>query len=127
MLPKIILVTGANGQLGNELRVLHEKYPQYRFVFADREELSIDDEEEVRKYFARLHPSFCVNCAAYTAVDKAESEIEQAKRINTNAVAFLAAACREHNSIFIHISTDYVFDGSFSSQYREDHPTNPVI
>src|ERR1700730_18115334 len=123
---KIILVTGANGQLGNELRILHERYPQYQFVFAGREELSIDNEEEVRKYFARLHPVVCINCAAYTAVDKAETEREQAKRINADAVGFLAAASHEHNSLFIHISTDYVFDGNSASPYKEDHQTNPV-
>ena len=126
MFPRIILVTGANGQLGNAFARLEENYPQYRFELTGREVLAIDDEEAVKKYFTRIRPFVCVNCAAYTAVDKAETEVEQAKRVNADAVGFLAAACHEQNSIFIHISTDYVFDGYSSIPYKENDPTNPV-
>jgi dTDP-4-dehydrorhamnose reductase len=123
---KTILVTGANGQVGNEFRVLAEKYPQYNFLFAGREDFAIEDFTAVKKYFAANTINFCVNCAAYTAVDKAETEKENAFLINAAAAGNLAAVCAAHNTQFIHISTDYVFDGTGTQPYKETNATNPI-
>lgn len=123
---KTILVTGANGQLGNEMQVIAKAYPAYHFLFVTREQLPIDDATLVKKYFAENKIDVCVNCAAYTAVDKAETEIEKATAINGNAVGNLAALCKQNTIAFIHISTDYVFDGTADSPYTTDHPVNPV-
>jgi dTDP-4-dehydrorhamnose reductase len=123
---KTILVTGSNGQLGSEMQVIAAAYPAYQFLFVSRQELPIDDEAAVKEYFATHEIAVCVNCAAYTAVDKAESEIEKANAINGTAVGILAALCKESNALFIHISTDYVFDGTATIPYKEDHPVSPV-
>lgn len=123
---KTILVTGANGQLGNEMQVISKQYPVYNFLFVTRNELPIDDIDAVKKYFAEHAIDVCVNCAAYTAVDKAESETEKANAINGTAVGNLAALCKQYNAAFIHISTDYVFDGTATSPYKAEHPVNPV-
>ena len=123
--PKI-LVTGANGQLGKELRQLAPLHPQFEFVFLSREDLSIHHFELIKNTFKAYHPQYCINCAAYTNVDKAESEKELAFLVNGEAVAVLAAVCKEYNSKFIHISTDYVFDGTAGTPYKEDDPVNPV-
>jgi dTDP-4-dehydrorhamnose reductase len=120
-----IMVTGANGQLGMELRELSVSYSQYNFIFLSHNELAIENADEIKLYFEKNHPQFCINCAAYTAVDKAELEKEQAFLINGEAVGNLAVACKEHNTKFIHISTDYVFDGTASVPYKEDAPVNP--
>lgn len=120
-----IMVTGANGQLGRELSELSASYPEYDFLFLSHSELEIENAVKVKSFFKKNLPQFCINCAAYTAVDKAESEKEQAFLINGEAVGNLAVACKEHNTKFIHISTDYVFDGNASVPYKEDAPTNP--
>ncbi len=123
---KTILVTGANGQLGKEMQVIAASFPGYNYLFVAKDSLAIDDAEAVKEYF-EAHPiDHCVNCAAYTAVDKAETETENAMRINATAVGNLAAVCREYNTQFIHISTDYVFDGTADSPYKEEHPVSPV-
>lgn len=122
--PKI-LVTGSNGQLGKELRKLASAWPQYELIFLGREDLPIHHFEMVRQYFSVYHPAFLVNCAAYTAVDRAEQEKDLAMQVNGEAVGVLAAVCKENNCRFIHISTDYVFDGTASTPYREDAATNP--
>jgi dTDP-4-dehydrorhamnose reductase len=122
---KGILVTGANGQLGNELKELATLYPQFEFIFSGKENLPIQHFEQVRNFFKVTHPQYCINCAAYTAVDKAEDEKELAFRINGEAVSILAAVCKEYNTKFIHVSTDYVFDGTATIPYKEDSPTNP--
>lgn len=121
----LILVTGANGQLGKELQALAASYPQYEFIFLSRENLSIHHAGEVKKAFALYQPQYCINCAAYTAVDKAESEKELAFSINGEATGVLAAVCKETDCHFIHISTDYVFDGTATTPYPEDAPVNP--
>jgi dTDP-4-dehydrorhamnose reductase len=123
-----IWITGANGQLGNEFRILAASYPQFDFLFTSRNELPIDDYPKLDEYFAVNQPAHCINCAAYTAVDKAELEEEQHDvfGINADAVEMLAANCRENNTKLIHISTDYVFDGTATKPYREDDPTNPM-
>ncbi|MFM6925533.1 MAG: dTDP-4-dehydrorhamnose reductase [Ferruginibacter sp.] len=121
-----ILVTGANGQLGKELQVLAQDYPSYHFLFVTKEELNIADVGAIEKYFAAQPIDFCINCAAYTAVDKAESDPENAFIINGTAVATLAAACKKNNTQLIHISTDYVFDGTATQPYKETDKSNPV-
>src|SRR6187549_4240031 len=97
-----ILVTGSNGQLAKELREFSSLHTGLDFVFLSREELPINQFELVRKYFNTLKPAYCINCAAYTAVDKAESEKELAFLVNGEAVGTLAAVCKEHNTKFIH-------------------------
>ena len=121
-----ILVTGANGQLGNELRLLESAYPGFHFLFESRQGLPIHDYERMLRFFEANHPAFCINCAAYTAVDKAESEKEQAYLINAQAVGRLAEICRREQCRFLHISTDYVFDGKSSVPYKENDPVDPV-
>ncbi len=106
-----IIVTGANGQLGNELRELSPQYPQYRFIFLSKDELDISDAEKIFLVFKNTVPDFCINCAAYTAVDKAEIEKEAAYKINAGSVSNLAKAAKKTRTQFIHISTDYVFNG----------------
>jgi dTDP-4-dehydrorhamnose reductase len=123
---KTILVTGANGQLGSEMQVVAAAFPHYTFLFVTKDELPIDNAETVTRYFNTHSIDVCVNCAAYTAVDKAETEKEKAFAINGEAVGTLAAACKKANTLFIHISTDYVFDGTGTSPYQEDHPVHPV-
>jgi len=121
----LVLVTGANGQLGKELRQLETKWPEFEFLFLSREDLPIHHFELVRNFFKATHPSFLINCAAYTAVDKAEQEEELAFQTNAEAVGVLAAICKEQDCKFVHVSTDYVFDGLANRPYREDDLTNP--
>lgn len=126
MAASTILVTGSNGQLGSELKELAAAYPQYRFCFFSRNELAVDNAEEVERAFALLRPQYVINCAAYTAVDKAESEKEDALAVNAKAVGLLARAAKKFGTRFLHISTDYVFDGSSQHPLREDAPVAPV-
>src|ERR1700722_11401554 len=121
-----VLVTGANGQLGRELQVLATSFPALDFLFFDRATLSIADPDAINTFFARERPAFCINCAAYTAVDKAESERETAFLINGDAVGYLATACRNTGARFIHISTDYVFNGLSETPLKEDDATDPI-
>lgn len=121
-----IIVTGANGQLGQELQRLSPDFPAYTFHFYTRAELDIANAGQVRRVFEALKPAYCINCAAYTAVDKAESEQEVAFAINAEGTKNLAIACRERDVRFIHISTDYVFNGRGERPYKEDDPTDPV-
>lgn len=121
-----ILVTGANGQLGNELKVIAPRYPGYHFIFITKEELAIEKFEAVKKYFEGHVIDYCINCAAYTAVDKAETEKENSFLINTEAVGNLAEVCKEFDVQLIHLSTDYVFDGTASEPYTETDKTSPV-
>jgi dTDP-4-dehydrorhamnose reductase len=123
---KNVLVTGANGQLGQELRQLSSGHPEFDFLFTTRETLSLENPEGISAFFGKNKFDICINCAAYTAVDKAESEKERAFRINGEAVGRIASECRKIKIPFIHISTDYVFDGTATSPLREDDPVNPV-
>lgn len=123
---KTILVTGANGQLGNEMRVISSDYHAFNFLFVTKDDLRIDDMDAVKNYFSSHSIDYCVNCAAYTAVDKAETESEIALLINATAVGNLAAVCKNYSTQFIHISTDYVFDGTATVPYKENHPVAPV-
>jgi dTDP-4-dehydrorhamnose reductase len=120
-----ILVTGANSQLGKELQQLSLSFPRYEFIFLSKEKLQVTDFESVKNSFKVYNPRFCINCAAYTAVDKAESEKELAFLINGEAPGVLAAVCKEYNCRFIHISTDYVFNGKAFVPYKEDSPVDP--
>jgi dTDP-4-dehydrorhamnose reductase len=123
---KTILVTGANGQLGKEFGLLANTFPQYVFLLAGKENLAIDNTEALENYFVRHKIDYCVNCAAYTAVDKAEAEKEKAFLINADAAGKLATVCKMHHTQFIHISTDYVYDGNGTQPYKETDPVNPV-
>ena len=123
---KTILVTGANGQVGREFQLLSLHFKNYTFLFATKEDLSIADENAVTNFFENNKIDVCINCAAYTAVDKAETEKEIATSVNATAVGYLAKACKNHLANFIHISTDYVFDGNGSNPYKENDTTNPV-
>ena len=125
-LKKNILVTGANGQLGREFQQNKNNFSNYHFVFTTKDALSITDENAVKSFFKNNKIDICINCAAYTAVDKAETERELATAVNSTAVGYLAKACKKNNAEFIHISTDYVFDGNGTNPYKENDQTNPV-
>jgi len=121
-----ILITGAHGQLGNELKVLAENYPQWEFLFTDVDSLDIADGNAVIKYFQEIKPDYIINCAAYTAVDKAESDTEIAGRINAIAPGIIANVTRRISAKIIHISTDYVFDGKAFLPLFESDEVNPT-
>jgi dTDP-4-dehydrorhamnose reductase len=120
-----ILITGSNGQLGNEIRVASSSYPFYNFIFTDIAELDITSAQQVEQFFRRNNIDIIINCAAYTAVDRAEEEPALAMLVNYEAVVNLVRACKVCDSFLVHISTDYVFDGKSSEPYREDDPTHP--
>jgi len=121
-----ILVTGANGQLGNECRTLAAARTDANFVFTDIAELSITDEAAISDIFSKNNFDYCINAAAYTAVDAAEQDVDMSRAINATAVEYLAAACHEYNCKLIHISTDYVFDGENANGYKEEDATAPI-
>ena len=124
---KTILVTGANGQLGKSLQQIAPDYDgQYRFLFTDVDTLDITDIAALRRIVTTEKVDILINAAAYTAVDKAESDIERAYLLNETAVANLATVAKENNAFFIHLSTDYVFDGKSSVPYRIDDQTGPT-
>ena len=121
-----VLVTGANGQLGNELRRRASGGGSCRYVFTDVAELDITDLEAVRRCMDAEGISVVVNCAAYTNVDKAEDDVVVADAINHLAVGNLALACRERDAVLLHVSTDYVFGGRGNVPYREEDATCPL-
>lgn len=118
-----ILVTGCKGQLGTELQKISDA--EHRWLFTDVDTLDICNKEDVEVFFETNSIDLCINCAAYTAVDKAEDEPQIAERINSYAPQILAETCLRHDALLIHISTDYVFDGTSSTPYKEDEPVNP--
>lgn len=120
--PKI-LVAGANGQLGRELQELAAGTPGIEFVFLSRADMPIHHPELVRHFMNTIQPGYLINCAAYTAVDRAESEADKAFIVNGEAPGMLAGICREHNCRFVHISTDYVFSGTGNVPYKETDAT----
>jgi len=122
----VILVTGANGQVGRALRELAPNFPAYRFVFLSREDLPVHHFGAVENYFQTLRPFFCINCAAYTHVDRAEDEPDLARLVNAESAGVLAAVCNSYHAGFVHLSTDYVFDGRTTVPYREDDAVNPI-
>jgi dTDP-4-dehydrorhamnose reductase len=122
---KRILITGANGQLGNEMRVLSEEYPEHTYFFTDVAELDICNEQAVMDFVKANGIHTIVNCAAYTAVDNAEDHVEFCTRLNADAVGYLAKSAEANGAEFIQISTDYVFDGTAHAPYQETDPTCP--
>ena len=122
---KNILITGANGQLGNEMRVLSAENPEYTYFFTDVAELDICNEQAVMDFVKANGIQTIVNCAAYTAVDNAEDNVELCTRLNADAVGYLAKSAEANGAEFIQISTDYVFDGTAHVPYRETDPTCP--
>ena len=121
-----ILITGANGQLGNCLRDLAAEYQdKYRFFYTDVEELDITDAAAIDRYVIDNHINIIINAAAYTAVDKAEDDVEMAYKLNRDAVRNLAEVAREHNCLLVHVSTDYVFSGEACHPYKEDDTPAP--
>jgi dTDP-4-dehydrorhamnose reductase len=121
-----ILITGSNGQLGSELKEVSAIYPFYNFIFTDIAELDITDEQEVELFFSETNIDVLVNCAGYTAVDRAEDEPDLAKLINYEAIANLVKVCKKYDTYLVHISTDYVFDGRNNRPYTEDDRPNPA-
>lgn len=120
-----ILITGCNGQLGNEFQKIANSEIDYNWIFTDVDTLDICNTIEVHNFFDKNKIDVCINCAAYTAVDKAENEEDKARLINSNAVKILANTCKSHNSTLIHISTDYVFDGTSEYPYKENDKVCP--
>ncbi|MGK4566550.1 dTDP-4-dehydrorhamnose reductase [Flavobacterium sp. 3HN19-14] len=122
----VVLVTGAGGQLGEALQFVAPDYPQMRFVFCNSSELDIANQQNCETIFDQFQPDFCINAAAYTAVDKAESESEKAFLINVTGAKNIAESCKKHRTILLHVSTDFVFDGEKDTPYSEKDATHPT-
>ncbi len=120
-----ILITGANGQLGSEMQILAKENPQHDYYITDVQELDICDEETVQAYISLNKINVIVNCAAYTAVDKAEDNADFCRKLNSEAPGILARAAELHQAAMIQISTDYVFDGTAYLPYSEEHEPCP--
>ena len=123
---KQVLVTGANGQLGLAIKAATAAYPELSFVFAGKKELDVTSPGQIEVFFRANRFDFCINAAAYTQVDKAEDEPEAAYLLNETAPRLLAEACKKHGVFLIHISTDYVFDGTKGSPYTAEDRPNPI-
>ncbi|MEZ8003541.1 MAG: dTDP-4-dehydrorhamnose reductase, partial [Patiriisocius sp.] len=121
-----LLVTGSNGQLGQCLKQLLLSATDISCYFAAREDLDITNSDEIQRFFSEHNFDYCINTAAYTNVEKAESEQKEAFLINAEGAYSLAKACKKHNVVLLHISTDYVFDGMAKTPYQEQDPTNPL-
>jgi len=121
----VILVTGSNGQLGNELKIVSENFYGYDFIFTDVDTLDITNYDSTSEYIKKTQPDWIINCAAYTLVDKAESEPDKAILINGAAVNNIAEAIKGTECRFVHVSTDYVYDGKSNVPYNENIETNP--
>lgn len=121
-----ILVTGGNGQVALEIKDIAKSNQQFNFIFLSKEELAIDDKEALMLFFEKNHIQYVINCAAYTAVDKAEQERKKAFLINGDAVGNLAAICKMHGTTFIHLSTDYVYDGKNQKPLKESNAVSPL-
>lgn len=126
LVQKNILVTGSNGQLGNEIRRISANHENnFRFFFTDVAELDITDLKAVDSFIKENNIKYIINCAAYTAVDKAEDDVDLCYKINRDAVANLGLAATNNNAKVIHISTDYVYDGTANKPYVETDTVNP--
>lgn len=123
---KTVLVTGASGQLGKCLQELAEVETSLDWHFFDSSEIDITSEEDLDQCFKSKRIDYCINCAAYTNVEKAESETEKAYQINAEALKFLSLTCKKNRTVLIHISTDYVFDGRAVMPYTEEDHANPI-
>ena len=122
----VVLVTGAGGQLGQSLRYIATNYPEIHFVFCNSAQLDITNQNNVQSVFDLYKPNYCINTAAYTAVDKAETDREKAHLINVVGAENLAKTCKEYNTILLHVSTDFVFDGTKTTTYSEADIPNPT-
>jgi len=122
---KNILITGSNGQLGSEIREISDQYENYNFIFTDVEELDLTISEDIVSFFTDNKIDACINCAAYTAVDKAEDEVELAMLVNSTAVENLSKVCKNNGTLLFHISTDYVFNGKHFMPYVETDTVSP--
>lgn len=120
-----ILVLGSEGQLGKCLRDL-AKHINYQWIYSDIDSLDITNAADTDAFITALKPRLVINCSAYTAVDNAETDSDMAYSVNARAVEILAASCKNNDSRFIHISTDYVFDGRKNTPYIETEATNPM-
>ncbi len=120
-----ILITGAQGQLGNEFRFLSFTHPHFRFIFTDVDGLDITKPRQVMSFFSKNAIHFVVNCAAYTAVDKAETDVPLATKINVNGSRNLAKACQAHGATMIQISTDYVYHNNQNTPFKEGDKASP--
>ncbi|TRW22154.1 dTDP-4-dehydrorhamnose reductase [Flavobacterium zepuense] len=121
----VVLVTGGQGQVGQALQAQAQKHPEVQFYFASSAEADVTSADSLESIFTKVQPDFCINASAYTAVDKAESEQDKAYAINVTGAKNLAEACKKHNAVLVHISTDFVFDGNSTKPYTEDDITNP--
>ena len=121
----VVLVTGANGQLGQAIQYIAKNYLNLNFVFCNSTDLDISNKENCQAVFRKIKPDFCINAAAYTAVDKAELEQDKAELINVIGAKNLAETCKELDTKLIHISTDFVFDGSNNTPYTENQIPSP--
>lgn len=120
-----ILITGSNGQMGASIYRLSQHYPDLTFIFADRSMLDVTAEESIRSFFKRHRVDACINCAAYTAVDQAESETGPAHKVNALAAQMLAEKCKELHLPMIHYSSDYVYHSEINRPYKEEDMTFP--
>lgn len=123
---KKIFVTGKNGQLGSELQLLAKQHQEFHWFFFDRSTCDLADLNQVTRTLNEFSPDIIINCAAYTAVDKAENEVDMADRINHQVVACIAKWSSANNSKLIHVSTDYVFDGTANFPLDENAATAPI-
>lgn len=120
-----ILITGSKGQLGNEMQLAAQSYPQHKFIYTDVDELDICNKQSLADFVKHNSVNFIVNCAAYTAVDKAEDDVDLCYKINHEALKNIAEVATENNIKVIHVSTDYVFDGTNYKPYTEDQTVCP--
>jgi dTDP-4-dehydrorhamnose reductase len=122
----VVLITGANGQLGQSLQFIEQNYPEIHFVFCSSTDLDITNFDNCVAVFQKHQPQYCINAAAYTAVDKAESEPQKAHLINVIGAQNLATICKQQSTILLHVSTDFVFDGNKNTPYTEEDIPNPT-
>ena len=121
----VVLVLGGFGQVGQAIQHISDAYPDIIFTFKSSKDADVTEPDSLQEAFIAVKPDFCINAAAYTAVDKAESDAKSAVAINTLGVSNVAEVCKKFDVVLLHISTDYVFDGTKDSPYHEDDETNP--
>jgi dTDP-4-dehydrorhamnose reductase len=121
-----ILIFGASGQLGNCIKKVSSEKKIENLIFLSKEESDILDEQKLKTVFASYQPAFIINCAAYTAVDKAEDDVELARKINQTGAKNLALKCKEYGAVMVHVSTDFVFDGNHPKVLEETDITQPI-
>ncbi|WP_159801380.1 dTDP-4-dehydrorhamnose reductase [Flavobacterium sp. MK4S-17] len=121
-----VLVTGADGQLGQAIKSVAGNYNSFIIYYAARTEADITNIDQIEKLFEKIKPDYCINTAAYTAVDRAEVEADKAYAVNAVGAGNIAAICKKHNTVLLHISTDFVFDGLNTTPYKEMDVPNPL-